>query len=157
MTLDAVLAIPVFVVPCLVAGAMGFVFPAPDYYRQLDRPAWSPPAWLFGPVWTVLYLMIAGSGWLLSQAAGATPALVAWGIQIGLNALWTPLFFGLRRPGLAFGEIALLWLAIVATIVLAWSVELWAALLLLPYLGWVSFASALNFSIWRRNGSSPAA
>lgn len=159
MTMDAWLAVPVFVLPCLVAAGMGVAFPARDFYNKLDRPAWSPPPWLFGPVWTLLYIMIAVAGWRLSQVPGpgAVPALVAWGIQIALNALWTPLFFGLRRLGVAFGEVALLWLSIAATIVLAWPVDIWAALLLIPYLAWVSFASALNFSAWRRNGDRPAA
>jgi tryptophan-rich sensory protein len=111
VTLDAILMLLAFVVPCVIAGAMGFFFPAPDYYRRLDRPGWSPPPWLFGPVWTLLYILIAIAGWRLGQALPdprATPALIAWGVQIALNALWTPLFFGLRRPGLAFAEIVLL-------------------------------------------------
>ncbi|MEO1084184.1 MAG: TspO/MBR family protein, partial [Acidobacteriota bacterium] len=108
---------------------------------------------LFGPVWTVLYILIGISGWRLWLQAGrrAGSAVAAWGVQMVLNALWSGLFFGLHRPDIAFVEILMLWLAIAATITLAWPRDRWAAGLLVPYLGWVSFASALNFAIWRLN------
>ena len=160
MTAGALLGFAPFFIACVLAALTGVLFPAPKWYRQLSRPDWAPPTWLFGPVWTVLYVMIAVAGWRISSAlpdAAAIAALAAWIVQIALNAGWTPLFFGLKRPDLGFYVIAALWVAIAATVVLAWPVDTLAAWLMLPYLVWVSFASALNFSIWRRNGAHPAA
>ena len=157
MTLGAIAGFAPFFIACTLAALTGVLFPAPKWYRQLTRPNWAPPTWLFGPVWTVLYVMIAVAGWRLSlglPAAAAVAALTAWTVQIALNAGWTPLFFGLKRPDLGFYVIATLWVAIVATIVLAWPVDTLAAWLMLPYLAWVSFASALNFSVWRLNGAT---
>lgn len=135
------------------AAALGAAFPPGDWYDQLNKPTWTPPGWLFGPVWTALYAMIAVAGWRLYRARGDSvrPALGAWGVQMVLNAAWSWLFFGLHRPGLAFAEIVLLWISIVVTIALARRHDRWAAGLLAPYLAWVSFASALNFVIWRMN------
>jgi translocator protein len=123
-------------------------------YAALNRPSWAPPPALFGPVWAVLYTMIAVSGWLVwrrSGFAGARTALIVYGVQLALNALWTPLFFGADLFGLAFAEIMVLAVAIVATIVLFARHSRPAAALLVPYLGWVGFASALNFAIWQLN------
>ncbi|WP_300010293.1 TspO/MBR family protein [Pseudonocardia sp.] len=127
---------------------------AAEQYAALQQPTWAPPAWLFGPVWTVLYLAIAVSGWLVWRRAGwsgATVALSLFAAQLVLNALWTPLFFGAGLFGLAFAEIVVLWLAIVATIVAFARHSRPAAALLLPYLAWVTFASALNLAIWLLN------
>ncbi|MEV1043652.1 TspO/MBR family protein [Streptomyces sp. NPDC049916] len=122
-------------------------------YAALDRPAWAPPGWLFGPVWTVLYGMIAVAGWLVARRAvpGRRPALVAWGTQLVLNALWTPLFFAAERYGLAFLDIAPLLAAVVATALLAARVDRRAAWLLVPYGVWVAYAAALNLSLWLNN------
>jgi tryptophan-rich sensory protein len=120
----------------------------------LAKPSWRPPNWLFAPVWTVLYLMIAVSGWLVWREAGVAGAkipLTVYAIQLVLNAAWTPIFFGLHRPDLAFFEIVLIWLSIVATILLFYPIHAGAAWLLVPYLGWVTFAAALNFAIWSLN------
>lgn len=136
------------------AAASGAIFRPGEWYRQLDKPKWRPPDWLFAPVWTVLYATIAMSGWLVWRGAGSTGAalpLTAYAVQLILNAAWTPIFFGLRRPDLAMIEIVVLWVSILATIVLFHLVKPTAAWLLLPYLAWVSFACALNFSVWRRN------
>ena len=136
------------------AAATGVIFRPGEWYRRLDKPRWRPPDWLFAPVWTLLYAIIALSGWLVWREQGfadsAVP-LTAYAVQLVLNAGWTPIFFGLRRPGLAAIEIALLWVSIVATIFLFYPVSPSAAGLLVPYLVWVSFAAALNISIWRRN------
>src|SRR5690606_27482683 len=116
--------------------------------------SWRPPDWLFAPVWTALYLAIAVSGWLVWREAGIAGAALPLGVyalQLLLNAAWTPIFFGLKRPDLALAEIVLLWGAIAATIVLFASVSATAAWLLVPYLAWVSFATALNGSVWLRN------
>jgi benzodiazapine receptor len=142
------------------AAATGAIFRPGDWYRRLDKPPWRPPDWLFAPVWTMLYASIAVSGWLVWRAAGIEGAalpLAVFALQLLLNAAWTPLFFGLRRPDLALVEIVMLWGSIAATIVLFYPFSAAAAWLLVPYLAWVSFASALNASIWRRNRPTPAA
>jgi tryptophan-rich sensory protein len=139
---------------CFVAAAMGGLFMPGEWYASLRKPSWNPPGWIFGPVWTVLYTMMAVAAWMVWRRGGwgkqRTPLLVFLA-QLMLNALWTPLFFGLQRPGLAFAEILLLWLAIVVTIVVFNPVSRPAMLLLVPYLAWVSFAAALNFTLWRLN------
>ncbi|WP_336205282.1 TspO/MBR family protein [Nonomuraea sp. LPB2021202275-12-8] len=120
-------------------------------YLALERPAWAPPRWLFGPAWTVLYLLIALSGWLVWLARGWSPAFTVYAVQLALNAVWTPLFFAAGQYGLAFAEIVILWAAIVANIVVFWRVRRAAALLLVPYLLWVTYAAALNYAIWQLN------
>ena len=125
-----------------------------DWYAALHKPSWNPPPWVFGPAWTFLYITMAVAAWLVWREGGWKAQRRALGlfiVQWFLNALWTPLFFGAHRPGVAFGEIVLLWLAIAATLVAFWLVKKAAGLLLVPYLAWVSFAAALNFTIWRLN------
>ena len=148
-----------FVGACFLAAVTGAMFPPGDWYERLAKPSWRPPNWLFAPTWTVIYLTIAVSGWMVwrkSGFAGAALPLAIYLLQLVLNAAWTPIFFGLRRPALAFFEIIMLWLSIVATIATFHSHSVAAAWLLLPYLAWVMFAAALNFTIWRLNrGSVP--
>ncbi|MGK5675165.1 TspO/MBR family protein [Micromonospora sp. URMC 106] len=120
-------------------------------YASLEQPSWAPPSWLFGPVWTALYAMIAVAGWLVWRRVGFGPALWSWIAQLVLNAVWTPLFFGAGRYGLAFAEILTMWVAIGVTVFLFWEVSRPATLLMLPYWAWVTFAAALNFAIWRLN------
>jgi tryptophan-rich sensory protein len=131
-----------------------------DWYARLDKPRWTPPDRVFAPIWTVLYFLIALAGWLVwstgaeddrRDEARSLLALVAFTVQLALNALWPVLFFGLRLPGYAFVEILLLLLAILTTILLFAPLHPVAAWLLVPYLLWVGFAAALNFSIWRRS------
>jgi translocator protein len=140
-----------FVVAVVVVAVVGGIASAnaSSQYATFDRPAWAPPSWLFGPVWTLLYAMIAISGWLVWRAAGgfAKPAHVVYAVQLVLNMLWTPLFFGAGLQWAAFAEIVLLWISIVATIVLFARHSRPAAWLLAPYLAWVTFAAALNFAI----------
>lgn len=149
----AVISLVAFLLAAYVPAAIGVFFPAPDYYADLAKPDWAPPAWLFGPVWTSLYALIGLSAWLAWRRGGSDSrlALGIWAIQLVLNAAWTPLFFGLREPFVALVGILALWLAIVATVVTFWRVRPLAGALLLPYLAWVSFAAALNFEIWRLN------
>lgn len=150
------LALLGFVAACIFAAMTGAFFRPGDWYERLKKPTWRPPNRVFAPVWTVLYVMIAVSGWLVWREvgfAGAALPLAVYAIQLVLNAAWTPLFFGLHRPDLGFVAIVLLWLSIVATIVLFTPIHAGAALLLLPYLGWVTFATALNFAVWRLNPS----
>ncbi len=120
-------------------------------YQGLEQPSWAPPSWLFGPVWTVLYVLVAIAGWLVWRRAGLGPAVWAWIAQLVLNAVWTPLFFGAGRYGLAFADIVLLWLTIGVTVLLFRRVSVLATALLLPYWAWVTYAAALNFAIWRLN------
>ena len=125
-----------------------------EFYAQLDRPAWSPPGWIFGPVWTLLYALMAIAVWLVWRErgrAGAKLAIRLFLAQLALNALWTWLFFAWRMGGGAFAEIVVLWLLIAATIIAFWRVRPPAGALLLPYLAWVSFAAVLNWTIWRMN------
>lgn len=140
------------------AGIIGsfFTFDSVNtWYKTLNKPSFSPPNWLFAPVWLTLYTMMGISSYLVYLKRGeypqAKPALVLFGIHLALNALWSILFFGLKNPLLAFIEIIILWLTIVALIILFYKIDKIAALLLVPYLLWVSFASILNFSIWRLN------
>jgi tryptophan-rich sensory protein len=147
-----------FVAVCFLAAASGGIFRAGAWYDALAKPWWRPPKWLFAPAWSVLYFTIAVSGWMVWRKAGLAPALFGiYFISLCINAAWSAFFFGLRRMDLAFLDVILLWLSIAATIAVFYPVEKSAALLLLPYLCWVSFASALNFTIWRMNAGPKAA
>lgn len=138
------------------AGTVGAIASAraASFYAQLSQPAWAPPAWLFGPVWSILYVLMAVAAWLVWREhgfRGAATALWLFAIQLLANALWTWLFFTLHLGALSLAEIVLLWLLIVATIMAFWPLQRLAALLLVPYLAWVGFASALTFSLWQLN------
>ena len=136
------------------AAATGTFVSTGGWYEELMKPSWNPPSWVFGPVWTLLYAMMAVAAWLVWQRGGwkaQRVPLTLYLVQWALNALWTPLFFGLHRPGLAFIEIVALVLAVMATLAAFWRVKLLAGLLLVPYAAWVGFAAALNFAIWRLN------
>lgn len=125
-----------------------------DWYATISKPAWTPPSWVFGPVWTTLYAMMAVAGWriwLLAPSAGRTWALGLFAIQLALNFAWSPTFFALHRLGLSVGIIVALWLAIGGFVIAAWPLSRTAAWLFVPYWVWVSFASALNLAIWRLN------
>jgi translocator protein len=139
---------------CFGAAAFGGFFGPGEWYATLKKPAWNPPGWVFGPVWTALYTMMAVAAWLVWQHGGFANQrrpLTLFLVQLALNAAWTPLFFGLHLPGLAFAEILLLWLAIAATVTSFRGVSRPATWLLAPYLAWVTFAAALNFALWRLN------
>ena len=127
-----------------------------DWYSLLAKHEWTSPPWVFGPAWTILYAMMAGAAWRLWRRLGARPlearrALVLFTVQLALNLAWTPVFFGLQQPGLALAVIVALVGAIVATIARSWSVDRAAATMLMPYMAWVSFATALNAAIWWLN------
>jgi tryptophan-rich sensory protein len=125
-----------------------------EWYPGLAKPPFNPPDWLFGPVWTVLYLMMGVAAWLVWRRAGEARVgmpLVLFTAQLLLNGLWSVLFFGLRSPGVAAAEILLLWVAIGLTIRAFRQVSVPAAVLLIPYWAWVSFAAVLNVSIWMLN------
>ncbi len=158
MSIPSILGFAGFAGACILAALIGGAFPPGEWYEGLIKPSWRPPNWLFAPAWTFLYLTIAVSGWLVWRefgfAAAALP-LAIYLVQLLLNAAWTPIFFGLHRPDLAFLEIVLLWLSIVATIASFHPLNAAAAWLLLPYLAWVTFAAALNLAIWRLNRVMP--
>jgi tryptophan-rich sensory protein len=124
-----------------------------DWYQKLDKPSFNPPRWVFGPAWSTLYLLMGIADFIVSRE-GSEAASNARGIyraQLALNAVWSVLFFGLRSPLAALIEIAFLWVAILMTIVAFWRVSKPAALLLVPYLLWTTFATVLNASIWHKN------
>jgi len=151
------LALVAFAALCFAAAAFGAVLTTGavrTWYAEVQKPAWSPPDRVFGPVWTALYLMMACAAWLVWLKAGLSGGrvpLTLFLVQLVLNAAWSPVFFGLRSFGGAFALIVVLWLAIVATVVAFARVSRPAAWLLVPYLAWVSFAACLNYSIWRLN------
>jgi translocator protein len=123
-----------------------------SWYAGLSKPSWTPPNSLFGPVWTILFIAMAIAAWLVWRKVGLTAVpMQLFLLQLLLNVAWSVLFFRLRSPGLAFAEIVVLWCAILATSIEFWNVVQAAGWLLLPYWIWVSYAAALNFSIWRLN------
>src|SRR5512137_502575 len=145
------LALAGWLLVCFAAATMGGLFMPGEWYASLKKPSWNPPGWVFGPVWTALYSMMAVAAWLVWRQGGwgkQRKPLLLFLAQLALNALWTPLFFGWHRPGVAFAEIVLLWLAIATTLAAFRPVSRAAAWLLVPYLAWVSFAAALNFTLW---------
>ena len=149
-----VLGLVAFVVLCFGVSALGGRATRPalaEWYPALAKPAWTPPSWVFGPVWALLYPMVAVAGWLAWREGRTRLGPLVYLLQLALNAAWPWLFFGERRLDLALACIAALVLAIVATIVLFWRVSRGAALLLVPYLAWVSFAAAVNHAMWGMN------
>lgn len=127
---------------------------AGTFYAQLARPDWAPPAWIFGPVWTVLYVLMGVSAWLVWRERGFRAycfALSLFLVQLALNALWTWLFFVWHLGAWAVAEIVLLWALILLTAILFWRIRALAGVLLLPYLIWVGFASLLSYTLWRLN------
>lgn len=135
-----------------LAAMTGAQFSPGPWYDTLQKPAWTPPKWLFPVAWTVLYIMIAVAGWRVWKAEGLGLALAVWTVGLALNAAWSWIMFGEQSIGWALVDLAGMWISIVLFIVLAWSVDRTAAMLFLPYLVWVTYAGALNFVIWRWNG-----
>ena len=149
-------ALAISVVAVVVAsgvGGLASTSSAQDYQR-LQQPAWAPPSWVFGPVWTLLYALMAIAAWLVWRSgpwSRTRPALTAYAVQLVLNAAWTPLFFGLGWRGIAFAELSVLWLVLIGTVVLFFRRSAVAGWLLVPYLAWTSFALCLNFAVWQLN------
>jgi benzodiazapine receptor len=152
--MKSALALVAWLAVSFAASLVGSRFMPGEWYAALAKPAWTPPDWIFAPVWSLLYGLMGVSAWLVWRRAGfrrAGPALGVFLAQLALNALWSYLFFGIHRPGLAFLEILVLWAAILATLILFRRVIAAAGLLLAPYLLWVGFAACLNFALWRLN------
>ena len=147
----------VLIVLCFAVSGAGAAVTSPaieSWYVRLAKPAWTPPGWIFGPVWSVLYLAMAVAAWLVWKQGGARAAqgpLALFTVQLAFNAAWSWLFFGLHSPGLALADIVLLWATIAATMVAFWRRSFAAGLLFVPYFAWVAFATLLNLAIWRLN------
>jgi translocator protein len=153
----AAVALVLWLLVTLAAGQLGSLLGGDaqgELYRQLERPAWAPPGWLFAPVWIVLYLLLGTAAWLVWRErgfAGARWPLTLFLVHLLFNAAWTGIFFGLRMFGLALVEIVVLWALILWLTVLFWRARPLAGVLMLPYLLWVSYAVALNYALWRMN------
>jgi tryptophan-rich sensory protein len=157
-TFKTSLALAGFIALCLAVGATGGAVTATSvgtWYAALEKPAFNPPDWVFAPVWTTLYVLMALAAWRVwlrgDEAPAARPALGLWALQLALNLTWSFLFFGARSIGAALAEIAVLLAAIIATLVLSWRVDRAAGWLLVPYAAWVAFAAVLTAAIWRLN------
>jgi tryptophan-rich sensory protein len=149
-----VFGLAAFVIMCFGVSLLGGRATLPalaHWYPQLSKPAWTPPGWVFGPVWTLLYPMLAVAGWLAWREGRSRGGTLVYLLQLTLNAAWPWIFFAERRVGLAFACAIALFFAILATVVAFWRVHRGAAILLVPYLGWVGFAAALNAAIWWMN------
>jgi translocator protein len=149
-----ILALIAWVGLCFLTALIGSRFTPGEWYLQLQKPTWTPPGYLFGPVWSFLYFTMGVAAWLVWKRAGfagARVALVLFVAQLVLNGMWSWIFFGLHKPGIAFAEILVLWGMILGTLIAFWQKSPPAGILLTPYLIWVSFAAVLNFSIWQMN------
>lgn len=146
-----VLLFVIFLAACFTAGATGALFPTGPWYQQLTKPSWTPPNWAFPVAWTSIYILIAFAGARVAPMDGNQWALAFWALQIALNALWTPVFFGLRRLKGSLPIMAGLWVAVAGATVTHLQLDLWAGLAFVPYFAWVTVAAALNFTVWRLN------
>ncbi len=143
-----------YLAACGAAAATGALIQPGDWYDSLQKPSWTPPRWAFPVVWTTLYILMSYAAMRVAGKESASQAMAFWALQIALNTLWTPVFFGLRRMRAAMAVMVCLWLAVAAT---TWSflgIDLVAGLLFVPYLIWVSIAGALNFTVARLNPRS---
>lgn len=147
-----------FVLVSELAGVVGSFFTVssiPTWYATLEKPAFSPPNWVFGPVWITLYLLMGVAAYLVWAEGmgkkGVRKALIPFGAQLAVNALWSIVFFGMQSPMAAFFVIIVLWALIIETIREFCPISRWAGLALIPYILWVSFAAILNFAIWMLN------
>ncbi|MTH63013.1 tryptophan-rich sensory protein TspO [Paracoccus shanxieyensis] len=141
----------IFLLACGAAATTGILFQPGAWYEGLRKPGFTPPNWAFPVTWTTLYVLMAWAGARLAGLPGSGMALALWGAQIALNTLWTPVFFGARRMAAGMAIIAILWLVVAALMVEAFRLDLWAGMMILPYLAWLCVAAALNFRIWRLN------
>ncbi|MDA9304311.1 tryptophan-rich sensory protein [Amylibacter sp.] len=150
----------VFYLCVTVASSAGFVFPLGDdnlWYTSLIEPSFTPPSWVFAPVWTTLYLLIATSAFRIMTKSSYKMnnllplAIALWSLQLALNVIWTPIFSGAQNLEVAFYYIIMLWVIIIAYIFVCWDIDRLASLMMMPYLAWVSFASVLNYYYWQLN------
>lgn len=141
----------IFLAACVGAGATGAVFPTGKWYERLEKPSWTPPNWMFPIMWTSIYVLIAFAGARVAGLEGSQYAMAFWAAQIAFNALWTPIFFGLRRLKGSLPVMACLWLSVLGATVTHFQLDFWAGAAFAPYLGWVTVAAALNISVARLN------
>lgn len=152
-----ILSLAVFILICLAAGVIASMFTSTSvdsWFVALEKPVWNPPNWLFGLVWTVIYVLMAISGWLIWDIRDQPKTkrlLVIFGIQLFMNMAWSAIFFGLQQPAWAFLEIIILWILIGEYIILSWPISKLASVLFIPYWLWMGYATALNFAIWEYN------
>ena len=140
-----------FLLATFGAGATGALFPTGEWYKRLNKPTWVPPDWVFPIAWTSIYLLISFAGARVAGQDGSGYAMAFWGLQIAFNTLWTPVFFGLRGLRESLPVMAMLWLSVLGALVTHWQVDLYAGLAFIPYMIWVTIASALNLSMVRLN------
>lgn len=140
-----------YLAACCAAAATGAMFQPADWYKSLEKPWWTPPDWVFPVAWTTLYFCMAYSAMRVALLADSAQAMAFWALQIALNTLWTPVFFGLQRLRAAMVVMVFLWLAVAATTLAFLQMDTVAGVVIFPYLVWVSIAGALNFSVLRLN------
>ena len=141
----------VFLFACMAAGLTGSLFPPGKWYSELNKPVWTPPNWVFPVAWPILYLLMSYSGATLANLESAGSALALWALQISLNTLWTPVFFGLKNLRLGLIIIFLLLVSVAICTYVFWLYAWISGLLFLPYLAWVVFAAALNAAVFKLN------
>lgn len=141
----------IFFAACIAAGATGGLFPPGPWYRQLNKPSWTPPDWVFPVAWFVLYICMSVAGARIAMAPDNGVALAFWALQIAVNGLWTPVFFGIQNIRLGMAVVAALWVVVLICIIVMWPVDALAAVLFIPYLAWATTAAALNAAVWRLN------
>ncbi len=141
----------IFFAACLGAGVTGGLFPPGEWYRNLNKPTWTPPDWVFPVTWLVLYICMALAAARVAGMPGNGVALAFWSMQIAFNALWTPVFFGLKNIRLGMAVVLVLWAIVLCTLLALWQVDWIAGALFVPYLIWVTIASALNAAVWNLN------
>jgi len=158
MDLSTVGKLIISIMSCFIAGGIGALFTTksiPDWYRNLKKPRYTPPDWVFGPVWTTLYILMGLSLFFIWQkglaAQGVLVPFTLFWVQLAINSLWSVIFFGLKSKGGGIAVIIALWLLIMATIITSFPVSTWAGVLLIPYITWVSVATYLNIGVWALN------
>ena len=149
--MKAWIGLAVWILVSMSAGFIGSQFQPGEWYTLLEKPSWNPPGWVFAPVWTLLYVLMGIAAFMVWKERGLSLPVYLFIFQLILNALWSYLFFGAHRPDLAFFDIVLLWLTIVVLAGLFWKVRTSAGVLMLPYILWVGYASALNWTLWKLN------
>ena len=145
----------IFFCACMSAGATGAMFQPGEWYRSLNKPSWTPPDWLFPVAWTTLYICMSAAGARVAGLDGSGLALALWALQIALNTLWTPVFFGKQNMRGGMVVLSALWVAVAACMIALWQLDWLAGLLFLPYLAWVTTAGALNWSVLQLNPAQP--